>query len=111
MHDALDVFTGATEMNIKEKYHLKLIKRFPKCHDRNVEITIKSLKENSCRKVANEYNLSHFRVSEICRILGAHLAMQVFKIPLREAVNNKKYYRHPEMLNIVKEYKNMFAKE
>lgn len=72
-------------------------------HDRNIIIAYKYAKFGS-RKVANEYNLSLYRISSIYRILMAHLWEQRSGVPWHVAVHDKSLYKSEDNLKMICDY-------
>ncbi len=83
----------------------KPINKWPKYHLRNMAIALNVAHGNTYKSVGDLYGISGNRVMQIYRIFMSKLCARIFNIPFKEAINDKKYYYHPDRLNMILNYK------
>ena len=92
---------------------MKIINRWPNVgmHLRNIDISLFIAKGNSYVDGYRSYNLGPNRIGQIYRILMANLCEQKFDITYLEAVNDKRWYKHPDAQTMIREYLDFYIND
>lgn len=90
---------------------LKVIKRWPIQHLRNIEIAKTVASGNSYAKTGKLFGISGNRVMQIYRVLMGKLCEQYFGVTYADAVYRKDMYNHPDRLRMIYEYEHFYKLE
>jgi hypothetical protein len=94
-----------------KKYEFKLINRWPRTHLRNILICTYVASGKTYEEVAKDYSMTNGNVCLIYKGMMALLCKQIFNVSFEEAFHNRKWNRHLDARNILRQYKEFYEKE
>lgn len=89
----------------------KIIKKYKKNHERNLEICLNIARGNTYESTAEKFYLSYTSITVIYRSFVAEILHMAFSIPIEKAFYHKEYYQHHSLLRILSKYKEFYLKQ